>query len=337
VIDFVNRWAKRTELERKKFIAWLGVASSTFYSWAERYGKVNEHNRLVPRDHWLEDHEKQAVLDYERRYPLEGYRRLAFMMLDDDVAAASPSAVYRVLKDAGRLDAAPAAPNKKGTGFQQPLQPHEHWHTNVSYLNIAGTFYYLISVLDARRLQPHHRALGHPRVHDRVRRGNRAGTGPTVLSQRTSARHHRQRAAVHRTRFQGVHSPRRHDARAHVAILPTVQRQKGTLVRHAETRMHSAAPCPLHDTPQSRSQCCSINLHKNLFQCFDPQCRSAGNVLDFWAALQKLPLPAAARQLRDRFAPHLATPTTEPEKRQPVVSPCLLNRPAYDATVNQQP
>ena len=30
----------------------------------------------------------------------------------------------------------------------QPLQPHEHWHIDVSYINICGTFYYLCSVLD---------------------------------------------------------------------------------------------------------------------------------------------------------------------------------------------
>jgi transposase InsO family protein len=30
----------------------------------------------------------------------------------------------------------------------QPLQPHEHWHIDVSHLNICGTFYYLCSVID---------------------------------------------------------------------------------------------------------------------------------------------------------------------------------------------
>src|SRR5205085_7635193 len=38
--------------------------------------------------------------------------------------------------------------SSKGTGFVQPLKPHEHWHVDVSYLNIAGTFYYLCSLLD---------------------------------------------------------------------------------------------------------------------------------------------------------------------------------------------
>jgi putative transposase len=36
-------------------------------------------------------------------YPLEGYRRLAYMMLDADIVAVSPSSVYRVLKAAGKL------------------------------------------------------------------------------------------------------------------------------------------------------------------------------------------------------------------------------------------
>ncbi|HSV98847.1 MAG TPA: IS3 family transposase [Sedimentisphaerales bacterium] len=37
---------------------------------------------------------------------------------------------------------------RKGRGFEQPVKPHEHWHIDISYLNIQGTFYYLCSVLD---------------------------------------------------------------------------------------------------------------------------------------------------------------------------------------------
>ena len=70
------------------------------------------------------------------------------MMLDDDVVAASPPTVYRVLKAGGRLDRKWNAPSKKGTGFVQPLKAHEHWHVDVSYINVQGTFYFLISVLD---------------------------------------------------------------------------------------------------------------------------------------------------------------------------------------------
>jgi len=70
------------------------------------------------------------------------------MMLDDDVVAVSPSSVYRVLKQAGRLDRKWRKPSKKGTGFVQPLAAHDHWHVDVSYVNLGGTFYYLCSVLD---------------------------------------------------------------------------------------------------------------------------------------------------------------------------------------------
>jgi len=70
------------------------------------------------------------------------------MMLDADVVAVSPSSVYRVLKQAGRIGDFNGAPSKKGTGFQQPLKAHEHWHVDISYINISGTFYYLASLLD---------------------------------------------------------------------------------------------------------------------------------------------------------------------------------------------
>jgi transposase InsO family protein len=124
------------------------LAASKWHTWKHRYGKANEHNAWIPRDHWLQDQEKQAILDFQARYPLEGYRRLTFMMLDADVVACSPASVYRVLKGAGLLERHNTTPSKKGTGFVQPLKPHEHWHVDVSYLNLAGTFSYLCSVLD---------------------------------------------------------------------------------------------------------------------------------------------------------------------------------------------
>jgi transposase InsO family protein len=127
---------------------WLGITSSKFHDWRRRYGKVNEHNAWIPRDWWLEDWEKQAIIRFSFEYPLEGYRRLAFMMLDGDVAAVSPSSVYRVLKAAGRIGRSTNKPSKKGTGFHQPQKAHQHWHIDISYINIHGTFYYLTTILD---------------------------------------------------------------------------------------------------------------------------------------------------------------------------------------------
>lgn len=141
-------WNDRTEIANTRFIRWLGIGSSKFYDWRGRYGKVNEHNGWVPRDWWLEEWEKKAIIDYATEYPLEGYRRLTFMMLDQNVVAVSPSSVYRVLKQAGMIGRGAATPSKKGKGFHQPKDPHRHWHVDISHINIHGTFYYLCSVLD---------------------------------------------------------------------------------------------------------------------------------------------------------------------------------------------
>ncbi len=148
MVDYVRRWNERTEIPAGRFIGWLGITPSKFHDWRGRYGKVNEHNAWIPRDWWLTEGEKQAIIRFSFEYPLEGYRRLAFMMLDRDVAAASPSSVYRVLKAAGRIGRAANKPSKKGTGFHQPEKPHEHWHIDISYINIHGTFYYLTTILD---------------------------------------------------------------------------------------------------------------------------------------------------------------------------------------------
>jgi putative transposase len=148
VIDFVRRWNERTEIATGQFIRWLGVASSKFYDWQSRYGQVNEHNGWVPRDFWLEKWEKRAIVEFHDQHPLEGYRRLTFMMLDANVVAVSPASVWRVLHQAGRLSRWKSKPSSKGKGFQQPLAPHQHWHVDISYVNLVGTFYYLCSVLD---------------------------------------------------------------------------------------------------------------------------------------------------------------------------------------------
>ncbi len=148
VVDFTAEWSERTEIPADRIIGWIGVQRGKFYSWKLRYGKANEHNGRIPRDHWLTPVERQAVLDFHEGHPLDGYRRLTYMMIDADLVAASPSTVHRVLRAAGRLDRWNRRPSKKGTGFIQPLEPHQHWHIDISYLNVAGTFYYLCSILD---------------------------------------------------------------------------------------------------------------------------------------------------------------------------------------------
>jgi len=148
VVDYVRYWSLRTEIKSMVLIGLIGISRSKYYDWVKRYGKVNEHNSWVPRDFWLEGWEKEAIVEYSVNHPQDGYRRLTYMLMDADIVAVSPSSVYRVLKDAGLLLRWNRKPSRKGDGFIQPLKAHEHWHIDISYLNIRGTFYYLCSILD---------------------------------------------------------------------------------------------------------------------------------------------------------------------------------------------
>jgi putative transposase len=138
-VDFRPALVGEERYRRPTIVAWLGVTANKFYSWRERYGKANEHNAWVPRDFWLEEWEKKPIVDFHLSHPLEGYRH---------VVTVSPSSVWRVLGQAGLLSRWNGRSSKKGTGFVQPPAAHEHWHIDVSYINISGTFYYLCSVLD---------------------------------------------------------------------------------------------------------------------------------------------------------------------------------------------
>jgi putative transposase len=149
VVDYVRYWSERTGISYRRIVQWIGIPRSKFYQWQQRYGRVNEHNAWIPRDFWLRDWEKQAILDFWSTHSREGYRRMTYMMLDADTVAVSPSTVYRVLQDAGVLHRWNRDhTSSKGQGFAQPVKPHEHWHIDISYINIQGTFYYLCSVLD---------------------------------------------------------------------------------------------------------------------------------------------------------------------------------------------
>jgi putative transposase len=148
IVNFIAYWSAKTELPVRHFLSWLNLFPGRFYAWKNRFNLGNQHNGMIPKKHWLLPWEQQAIINYAQMHPHEGYRRMTFMMLDEDFVAASPSSVYRVLKAADLLSTAAHGASNKGKGFTQPTKPHEHWHIDISYINIACTFYYLCSILD---------------------------------------------------------------------------------------------------------------------------------------------------------------------------------------------
>jgi transposase InsO family protein len=127
----------------------LGITNSKYYSWVQRKGEANNHNGKMPKKNWILNSEKEAIIKYAKKHENEGYRRLTYMMLDENIAAVSPTSTYRILFNAGLLNKwNKVSSNKKGSGFDQPEKIHQDWHIDIKYVNYKGTFLFLISIID---------------------------------------------------------------------------------------------------------------------------------------------------------------------------------------------
>jgi putative transposase len=71
-VQFIHRWAGRTGLPVGRLLQWLGMARSKVNRWSQRLGTPNQHNGRIPRDFWLEDGEKAAILAFHDLSPWEG-------------------------------------------------------------------------------------------------------------------------------------------------------------------------------------------------------------------------------------------------------------------------
>ena len=140
-------------------LKWVSISPSKYYTWQKRKDMENQHNGSLPKSHWLLPWEIDAIIAYRRCHWEEGYRRLSYMMLDEDVVAVSPTSVYRVLKQAGLLARPWQHSNVKGKGFTQPTAPHQQWHLDISYINFRNTFVYLVALVDGYSRYLVHHAL----------------------------------------------------------------------------------------------------------------------------------------------------------------------------------
>lgn len=148
IVGFVNKWHVVAGKPLKWFCRRVGVGERRLLEWRKRFGKPNRPTANYPKSTWLTSREKALIVEFYEAHYEDGYRRCAYMMIDADIVAASPSSVFRALRDAGVLRRRQAGKSLKGTGFDQPNRPHEHWHTDISYVKIEKVFYYLICVLD---------------------------------------------------------------------------------------------------------------------------------------------------------------------------------------------
>lgn len=149
IVSSIEHWAARSELPTKQLADWVGLPYGKFLRWRKRLREPRSAAaKVIPKSHWLLPREVEAIVGYCRQNPGHGYRRLTWMLTDDDVAYASPSSVYRILKARGLLLLQEGRSSRKGKGFEQPCAAHEHWHVDFSYFKVGAVFYYFIGILD---------------------------------------------------------------------------------------------------------------------------------------------------------------------------------------------
>jgi putative transposase len=150
VLELVRRTLARTGWTLRRILKRLGLSRSRYHEWVGRARREALADLVYPpRSCWrVLPEEAEAVIGYALAHPREGYRRLAWMMVDEDVAYLSPSSVYRVLDHADQLYRWKRSASV-GQRPEPPTRPNQRWHTDLMYLRVGDVWYFLVTVLDA--------------------------------------------------------------------------------------------------------------------------------------------------------------------------------------------
>ena len=148
IVDFVAEKKQQCYLSELFLLKLIGIDRRKFFDWKQAYGHSWEVGQNLPKSHWIRPWEKELIINFYLNNEHDGYRRCAYMMMDQDLVYVAPSTVYVTLKDAGVIRSRNVKKSKKGTGFEQPLKPHEHWHSDITNVSIGDTIYFLISIID---------------------------------------------------------------------------------------------------------------------------------------------------------------------------------------------
>ncbi len=150
----------------------LGLPRATYYTWVTRRaaGTLADRPVLPVRTPLLPTpRERAAVCAFALAHPTMGYKRLAWLMVDRDVAYLRPLHVYRVLQEAQLLARRPMMPS----GLKRPPapdHPDQIWHLDLMYLFVRPRWYYLVDILDGYSRFLVHWTLSHTLATDPVLR-----------------------------------------------------------------------------------------------------------------------------------------------------------------------
>ncbi len=152
----IIRLVEGAELPVQATLRQLGVPSSTFYGWYERYlsegfdGLHDKKSAPRPRGNAIPAPVQDDVLELALTRTDLSPRELACHYTDEKRYFVSESSVYRILKRADLITSPSYVLMRASDRFQHPTtRVHEMWQTDFTYFRIIGWgWYYLSTVLD---------------------------------------------------------------------------------------------------------------------------------------------------------------------------------------------
>ncbi|MCX8126082.1 MAG: IS3 family transposase [Dehalococcoidia bacterium] len=151
LLNTVARAQEQSNQPLSWILAELGLTRSVYYDWLEKAetGSLADHV-VVPRSPLAAlPEEIEAVVAYAKVRPRDGYRRLTWMMVDEDVVYLAPSTVYRILDKHDLLYRWKRPEPGQGRRAPEATYPNEVWHIDLMYLWVRGRWYFLVTILDS--------------------------------------------------------------------------------------------------------------------------------------------------------------------------------------------
>ena len=142
----IERMKEKTGLGTGWILKQLGIGRTTYHRWLNwkeplKKGFVHPLKPLKS--------EEEAVIGYAKGNPNVGYKKLTYQMLDQGIAALTPSQVYRILDKENLLDRWGKTRQEAGKEYKdKPTKPNEHWHTDIMYIKVLEMWCFMIAILD---------------------------------------------------------------------------------------------------------------------------------------------------------------------------------------------
>jgi transposase InsO family protein len=151
ILETVEQAQDRSGQTLTGILSELDFCRATYYRWKGRahIGRLTD-QVVVPQRRALPPtpDEVVAVCDFALAHAVTGYKRLSWLMVDQDVAYLRPYQVYRILKGRDLLARQPKPASEALRRPPAPDHPDQIWHIDLMYLYVHPRWYYLVDIVD---------------------------------------------------------------------------------------------------------------------------------------------------------------------------------------------